>query len=133
MDFSKYNFDLNLYKVFITVAQTKNISKAAELLYISQPAISYNIKMLENTLGGKLFFRTPKGVELTPEAEKLYNTVSESFNMLSLGERIFKEDGNLENGELFIRMQSKYISSWLISIYKDISRKISEHKITYYQ
>ena len=35
------NFDLNLYKVFYTVAETKNISKAAELLYVSQPAISY--------------------------------------------------------------------------------------------
>ena len=100
----QYNFDLNLYKVFLTVAETKNISKAAELLYISQPAISYDIKMLENALGGKLFYRTSKGVELTPEAEKLYNAVNNSFNVLSIGERIFTEDRNLENGELFIRM-----------------------------
>ena len=48
----QYNFDLNLYKVFLTVAETKNISKAAELLYISQPAISYDIKMLENAFRG---------------------------------------------------------------------------------
>ena len=98
------NFDLNLYKVFLTVAQTKNISKAAELLYISQPAISYDIKMLENALGGKLFYRTSKGVELTPEAEKLYNAVSNSFNILSVGEKIFTEDRNLQTGELSIRM-----------------------------
>lgn len=104
MNFLKYNFDLNLYKVFLAVAQTKNISKAAEMLYISQPAISYDIKMLENALGGKLFYRTPKGVELTPEAEKLYNSVSNSFNTLSLGERLFTEDRNLDSGELFIRM-----------------------------
>lgn len=98
------NFDLNLYKVFLTVAQTKNISKAAELLYISQPAISYDIKMLENALGGKLFYRTSKGVELTPEAEKLYNAVSNSFNILSVGEKIFTEDRNLQTGELSIRL-----------------------------
>ena len=98
------NFDLNLYKVFLTVAQTKNISKAAELLYISQPAISYDIKMLESALGGKLFYRTPKGVELTPEAEKLYNAVSNGFNILSVGEKIFTEDRNLQTGELSIRM-----------------------------
>lgn len=104
MNNPQHNFDLNLYKVFLTVAQTKNISKAAEMLYISQPAISYDIKMLENALGGKLFIRTSKGVELTPEAEKLYNAVSNSFNILSLGERIFAEDRNLDEGELFIRM-----------------------------
>lgn len=104
MDIIKHNFDLNLYKVFYTVAQTKSISKAAELLYVSQPAISYNIKMLEQSLGGKLFFRTPKGVNLTPEGEKLYYAVKDSYKTLLVGEKIFMEDKNLLNGDLNIRM-----------------------------
>lgn len=102
MDIIKNNFDLNLYKVFYTVAQTKNISKASEILYVSQPAISYNIKSLEEALGGKLFYRTPKGVELTPEAEKLYESIKESFQALEVGERIFKEDKELKKGVLNI-------------------------------
>lgn len=102
MDMFHHNFDLNLYKVFYTVAQTKNISKAAELLYVSQPAISYSIKTLENSLGGKLFYRTSKGVELTPEAEKLYQSVKDCYQALSIGEKIFTEDKNLQKGELFI-------------------------------
>lgn len=102
MDIIKSNFDLNLYKVFYMVAQTKNISKASELLYVSQPAVSYSIKMLEETLGGKLFYRTAKGVELTPEAEKLYEAIRDSFKTLEIGEKIFKEDKELKSGVLNI-------------------------------
>ncbi len=104
MDVNNSNFDLNLYKIFYIVAQTKNISKAAELLYVSQPAISYHIKMLENSLGGKLFYRTSKGVELTPEAEKLYVAVKECYQCLTVGEKIFTEDKDLKQGELYIRL-----------------------------
>lgn len=102
MDVSKHNFDLNLYKVFYMVAQTKSISKAAELLYVSQPAVSYSIKTLEESLHGQLFFRTPKGVELTPEAEKLYEAVKSSYRSLAIGEKLFTEDKNLITGDLYI-------------------------------
>lgn len=104
MDKIKQDFDLNLYKIFYTVANTKSISKAAEILYVSQPAISYSIKTLETSLGGALFFRTNKGVELTPEAEKLYLAVKDCYNSLSVGERIFKEDQELVKGDLYIRL-----------------------------
>ena len=42
--------DLNLYKTFYTVCKCKSISKAAELLYVSQPAVSKSIKILEENL-----------------------------------------------------------------------------------
>lgn len=104
MDIKNYNFDLNLYKVFYTVAETKNISKAAEMLYVSQPAISYSIKTLEEALGGKLFYRNSKGVELTPEAEKLYESVKSCYHSLAVGEKIFTEKKDLVTGEIYIRM-----------------------------
>lgn len=104
MDIINHNFDLNLYKVFYTVAQTKSISKAAELLYVSQPAVSYNIKALEEALGGKLLYRNPKGVELTPEAEKLYDSVKSCYQSLLVGEKLFTEDTNLTHGEIHIRL-----------------------------
>ncbi len=104
MDIINHNFDFNLYRVFYAVAQTKNISKAAELLFVSQPAVSYSIKTLEEALGGTLFFRTPKGVQLTPEAEKLYEAVKKSYHSLAIGEKLFTEDKNLTTGDLYIRM-----------------------------
>ena len=48
------NIDLNLYKTFCAVVENKSFSKAAEKLFISQPAISYNIKELEKNLNVKM-------------------------------------------------------------------------------
>ena len=42
------NIDLNLYNIFIKVYEFKNFSKVAEILYVSQPSVSYSIKELEN-------------------------------------------------------------------------------------
>ena len=50
--------NLNYYRVFYTVANTGNISKAADMLFISQPAISKAISKLEDGLHVKLFLRS---------------------------------------------------------------------------
>ncbi|OEF97675.1 LysR substrate-binding domain-containing protein [Desulfuribacillus alkaliarsenatis] len=52
-------------EVFLTVAQTKQISSAAKLLHLSQPAVSSQIKAIENHYGASMFERTKQGVELT--------------------------------------------------------------------
>lgn len=57
--------DLNQLKTFVTVAQTASLTRAAGLLFLSQPAISAHIKALENEYNVKLFTRTPRGMELT--------------------------------------------------------------------
>lgn len=56
---------------FLAVAECRSISKAAELLYVSQPALSRSIANLEKTLGHALFLRSLSGTELT-EAGELY-------------------------------------------------------------
>ena len=63
------NINFELYKVFFEVANAKSISKGANRLMISQPAVTQSIQTLESELGGKLFTRTPKGVILTKEGE----------------------------------------------------------------
>ena len=50
--------DLNLLNIFYNVALENSVSKAANKLHISQPAVSQNIKLLEEQLGIALFFRT---------------------------------------------------------------------------
>ena len=69
--------NLELYKVFYTVAKCGSLTKAAEELYISQPAVSQAIKQLETQLGGRLFNRTRKGMELTEPGVPSTNTPSE--------------------------------------------------------
>ena len=63
--------NLELYRVFYTVAKCGSLTKAAEELYISQPAVSQSIKQLENQLGMSLFNRTHKGMELSAQGGKL--------------------------------------------------------------
>lgn len=54
---------------FITIATTKNVTKAAQKLYVSQPALSSHIKQLETELKTQLFIRKHRNIELTPAGE----------------------------------------------------------------
>ena len=81
------NTDYNLYKIFLTLYEQKSISKTASLLYVSQPAVSYNLKELESQLGYTLFYRNSKGIEPTMEANELYSYIiplDELYYMYSL-------------------------------------------------
>lgn len=81
------NQNLSSYRIFYTVANTGNISKAAKELYISQPAISKSIQKLEESVGCKLFSRSSRGVVLTDEGKLLYEHVSEAFETLTMGKK----------------------------------------------
>ncbi len=58
-------------RTFTTVAEEGNLTRAAERLFTSQPAISAHIKALESEWELRLFLRTPRGMQLTPEGEEL--------------------------------------------------------------
>lgn len=92
------NIDFELYRIFYTVANNKNITKASEELNISQPAISKSIKNLENQLGGQLFVRTKRGVILTEEGKEFYNYIKHAMEYISNAESKFTELINLETG-----------------------------------
>ena len=65
------NCDFNKYKMFYAVSEYKSFSKAAEILHISQPAISYAVKELERELETTLLIRENKSIRLTPEGQEL--------------------------------------------------------------
>lgn len=96
------NIDLNLYHIFHTVAKFGSITKAAEELYVSQPAVTQGIKTLENLIGATLFIRTKKGVTLTEEAKVLFNYIDEGITYIKNGETKFQELMNLQDGTLKI-------------------------------
>lgn len=78
---------LSLYRIFYTVANTENISRAARQLFISQPSLSKSITRLENQLGTQLFIRTSRGVRLTEEGQLLYGHVHSAFEAIAQGEQ----------------------------------------------
>lgn len=71
------NQDLNLLKVFVVIAETLNLSKASEVLGLSQPSLSYALKKLRDEFNDPLFVREPYGFHPTPRAEQLLPQVQE--------------------------------------------------------
>lgn len=96
------DIDLNLYKIFYVVANTKNITKAAEQLYISQPAVTKSIKQLESSLGGILFVRTKKGVVLTEEGKIFFEYVKNILEEVKNAQNKFNSLVHLEEGKIHI-------------------------------
>ena len=64
--------DIENLKCFLLVAENLSFVRAAEALYISQPAVTKQINALENELGTSLFIRSTRHVELTPAGMSFY-------------------------------------------------------------
>lgn len=79
------SIDLNLLPVFEAVMETRQYSKAAERLAMSQPAMSAAVQRLRDTLNDPLFVRTSKGVVPTPKAEQLYQDIQGGLSQLRQG------------------------------------------------
>lgn len=76
--------NLRQMRYFLALAQEKNFGRAAERLHISQPPLTRQIRALEASIGAPLFYRTPKGVELTEVGKVLLH---EAPNLLDVAQR----------------------------------------------
>lgn len=76
------NLDLNLLRVFDAVARERHVTRAAEQLHLSQPAVSNALARLRSALGDELFLRRPGGVEPTALAASLAAPVAEVLDRL---------------------------------------------------
>lgn len=112
------NIDFELYRVFYTVANNGNITKASEELNITQPAISKSIKKLEDQLGGQLFVRTKRGVVLTQEGKEFYKYIKNAMEYIANGESKFTELINLESGCIRIGVSTTLTKEFLLPYLK---------------
>jgi len=80
-----HELDLNLLVVFNQLLVERRVSKVAENLGISQPAVSNSLAKLRKLFGDELFLRTPKGMEPTPFADQLAESVSYALAMIHSG------------------------------------------------
>ena len=107
--------NLELFRVFYTVAKCKSITKAAEELFISQPAVSQAIKSLENQIGGKLFNRVSRGMELTePGGKEMFEKVKEAIELLDSAEKNFSDMKEVASGSVRIAAAANVINFFLI-------------------
>lgn len=112
-------------KIFYIVSRYQNFSKAASILYTSQPAISRVISNLESEFGYKLFTRTKAGVLLTKEGKELYNSIEPSFRYL---ERVEKEitDKSLIGKVVHIGATVTALHCFLFDFFKKLEQKFPE-------
>ena len=95
--------NLDLYRVFYTVAKSGSLTRAAEELYISQPAVSRSIKQLETQLGVTLFTRTHRGMVLSAKGGKvIFPEVERALGLLEEAENRILEMNNLATGTIRI-------------------------------
>lgn len=95
--------NLDLYRVFYTVAKSGSLTKAAEELYISQPAVSRSIKQLENQLGVTLFTRTHRGMTLSAQGGKvIFSEVERALGLLGEAENRIAEMKTSATGKIRI-------------------------------
>ncbi|MDE6904926.1 MAG: LysR family transcriptional regulator [Lachnospiraceae bacterium] len=122
--------NLSAYRIFYTVANAGNISKAAKELYISQPAISKSIQKLEEGLGCRLFARSSRGVTLTEEGELLYSYVKDAFDTLTLGEEKLHRSIELGVGHLKIGVSTTLCKYLLLPCLKEFIKRYPHIKIS---
>lgn len=92
--------DLNLFVVFEAIYAKRNLTRAAEVLCITQPAVSNALARLRKTLDDPLFVSTPRGMVPTPVAENIYSRVSEALLLLN---------GSVQESDVFNPSQAKKV------------------------
>ncbi|MAZ48655.1 MAG: LysR family transcriptional regulator [Halobacteriovoraceae bacterium] len=83
-------------KNFITVTETLNVTRASEILGMTQPALSYSLKRLEREFGTELFIRLKNGVQLTKTGEEFYARAKKLILLWEDSKKIFKDDTDSE-------------------------------------
>ena len=89
-------------KVFVTVIEQKNFSRAGDILNLSQPGVSLHIRNLENELGTKLIYRSPKQVQITEPGKILYRHAKQMLNHYETAIREINEFNNVVSGTMKI-------------------------------
>lgn len=110
------NISYDCYRVFYYAAKYKSFSNAAAALHNNQPNISRIIRRLESELRCALFFRSPQGVRLTPEGEKLYAHIALAFENIKAAEDEIFSDQSLQSGVVRIVASGLGLRSCLLQV-----------------
>lgn len=123
------NINLNLYRIFYIVAKSKSLVEASQKLHISQPAISKDIKKLEDAMNTKLIYRKNNGISLTKDGEEFIKYLDEAFGILNTGEEIIRQQNDLEHGTVSIGCLSHISSLYLMERIEAFKNKYPGIKI----
>ena len=121
--------NLNHYRTFWVVAQSKSYADASNKLNVTKTAIAKNIQQLEDQLNTKLFYRESRGVKLTADGETFYKFVDRGFSEIEAGEKLIAQKNNIETGEIIIGALSHIADFLLIDKIQEVKSKYPELKV----
>lgn len=115
-------------RVFLMVVEKKSFSKAAKALFLTQPAVSFQIQMLEEHYGTKLFDRVSRNIILTEAGELLCKYANEMNDMQTSLEKDMQELNNTTVGRLKVGASAtigEYIAPYIMASFKKRYPKVS--------
>ncbi|WP_094093794.1 LysR family transcriptional regulator [Paenibacillus physcomitrellae] len=115
-------------QVFITVAEQRNFTRAAELLHMTQPAVSSYIQTLERALGARLLDRTNKYVQLNKAGEIVYHHAKEILNLYTRMGNLLDDLQHTASGPLTIGASytfGEYILPHVLTRLRELYPKVS--------
>ncbi|CNE81398.1 transcriptional regulator HdfR [Yersinia rohdei] len=112
--------DTELLKTFLEVSRTRHFGRAAESLYLTQSAVSFRIRQLENQLGVNLFTRHRNNIRLTPAGERLlpYAETLMSTWLLAKKEVVHAQQHTELSIGATASLWEAYLTPWLQQLYK---------------
>jgi DNA-binding transcriptional LysR family regulator len=117
------------YRIFLHAAESSNLTKAAQILHMTQPSVSYAIKQLEEALGVVLFDRLSKGVRLTQEGQALYLHVRQAFEELDSAEHRMKNLKQFSEGRLRIGANGAIVKDFILPLLDQFHARYSNIRI----
>jgi len=117
------NMDEKDWNALRVLYEEKNISRASERLYISQPALTYRLKNLEKEFGTNLFFKIKGGIEFTSEGTHLVQYAEEMVKKLQKTKDFMLNMQNEVRGTLRLGVSSNFAQYKLPKILKKFSTK----------
>lgn len=123
------DLNMNSLKIFLEVANSNSFLEVSNKLYVSQPAISKSMSKLEKDLNVTLFYRTNKGISLTPSGEILYNYLKKAEDLLLTCQRELTSINDIEESSLVIGVQSHIVRNYLMNKIDDFRLKHPKIKI----
>ena len=104
--------DLGWLRIFMEVGRSGSLSSAALSLGLTQPAVSYQIRRIEEQMGVSLFRRQHRGVKLSPEGQRLFELVEKAVGGVDMMVRSFRAEA--ERPSVRLRTDYAFSALWLI-------------------
>jgi LysR family transcriptional regulator, regulator for metE and metH len=122
---NQMNLEIRHLKLMVAVTEEKSVTKAGQVLHLTQSALSHQLREIEQKLGTPLFLRMNKKMILTPAGERLLHTARQVLDEMKRAEDHISHIAANRQGTLRISTECYTCYHWLPDVMKEFRRKFS--------